>query len=823
MSSNNNMKEVDGSTSNASGFTRNIKITALINNFKRVKAICEEVPQRVCSDFERRCFELPELDLVPTIEEYAVMLGIPVKRDANIYSYKGSHVSMKKVADLIGLPSSQTKFETRGSVQGWKQTFLEDHLKTLAGQEEWDFFKRNLALLMYGLVLFPFTLGVVDQAAMDVFFFYQTQGTNPIMAILADTLMSFGSSHPFRDFSRIEIPEKTAQQWKNDFARYQGQHFPWVCPWYNNRDTIFSCGDFPNVPLMGSRGCIAYTPVIALRQLKWTQFVPDKELLGGICFQYGTNNEQHEQVRRAWEHIHKKGERELGRARAYSSEEYLEWRNERRGDAIPVPMEVQHEDPSRALTNMVAQMEIMRAQMRLIEEREDRAMTEIESLQKQCKKKDELIERQRNECADANTRLAKRPRNGKEVENLSAEVKKLQDKVKTLEEETTKVRTEKEDLEAQMIEQLQEDLQQAQAEAQMIEQLQEDLWQEQAEAESHKNLAGDYSIELMKTKKNERLLEVQVKELKIERNYLQREIEKMEPLELQKDIWKVRAEHEQEQKRKLMQTCERMAEVTQDHVATLTARVHEANEEIDSNPGMKLPWKIYKLVKFCQDVRMMEDLTELTLENEELKKEIKQMRAEMDRMSESMRITEKQNAEGTSTVRQMTQMFEAMQRSAEKRSMMDTTETVATPDYPPGFTQGMMPVTVHLNKPVQQVDPPEVQWPLYGLPPNYTPPIANNASNQTAKPQGSNAKVEDSQLPPQQGSTTNVVRVTPTPSAQQVLNSATPSSQEKGSTTAVLGVTPACNVQWLPGQQATNFGMPNQSVNLVLLRVKAKV
>ncbi|KAJ1422404.1 hypothetical protein SESBI_13028 [Sesbania bispinosa] len=347
---------------------------------------------------------------------------------------------MKKVGELIGLPSSQTGFETRGSVQGWKQTFLEDHLKTLAEQGEWDFFKTTLALLLYGLVLFPFTLGVVDQAAMDVFFFYETQGTNPVMAILTDTLMSMEvchknnkgllrccnhllyvwfvthlyasgrlgrSSHPFRDFSRIEIPEKSAQQWKNDFARYQGQHFPWVCPWYDHRDTIFSCGDFPNVPLMGSRGCIAYTPVIALRQLKWTQFVPDKELLGGVCFQYGTNNEQHERVRKAWEHIHKKGERELGRARAYASAEYLEWRNERRGDAIPVPMEVQHEDPSRALTDMAAQMEIMRAQMRLIEEREDQAMTEIESLRNQCKKKDELIERQRNECADANTRLEK--------------------------------------------------------------------------------------------------------------------------------------------------------------------------------------------------------------------------------------------------------------------------------------------------------------------------------------------------------------------------------------------------------------------------------
>ncbi|KAJ1422402.1 hypothetical protein SESBI_13026 [Sesbania bispinosa] len=209
---------------------------------------------------------------------------------------------------------------------------------------------------------------------------------------------------------------------------------------------------------------------------------------------------------------------------------------------------------------------------------------------------------------------------------------------------------------------------------------------------------------------------------------------------------------------------------------------------------------------------MMEDLTDLTLENEELKKEIKQMRAEMDKMSESMWIMEKQNAEGTSTVKQMTHMFEAMQKSAEKRSMVDTTETAATPDYPPGFTQGLMPVTVHLNKPVQKVDPPEVQWPLYGLPPNYTPPIVNNASDQTAKPQGLDARVADSQITPPQGSTTNVVGVTTTPSAQQVFNSVTPSSQEKGSAAAVLGVTPAHNVQWFPWQQATNFGMPNQSM-----------
>ncbi|KAJ1425818.1 hypothetical protein SESBI_10739 [Sesbania bispinosa] len=74
---------------------------------------------------------------------------------------------------------------------------------------------------------------------------------------------------------------------------------------------------------MGTRGCIAYTPVIALRQLKWTQVVPRKEVLGGVCFQYGVDNDQQERVRRAWDNIHKKGEKELGRAHVSVSPEYL--------------------------------------------------------------------------------------------------------------------------------------------------------------------------------------------------------------------------------------------------------------------------------------------------------------------------------------------------------------------------------------------------------------------------------------------------------------------------------------------------------------------
>lgn len=36
---------------------------------------------------------------------------------------------------------------------------------------------------------------------------------------------------------------------------------------YNGTEIILSCGDFPNVTLMGLRGGINYNPIIAMRQI----------------------------------------------------------------------------------------------------------------------------------------------------------------------------------------------------------------------------------------------------------------------------------------------------------------------------------------------------------------------------------------------------------------------------------------------------------------------------------------------------------------------------------------------------------------------------
>ncbi|KAJ1412079.1 hypothetical protein SESBI_20720 [Sesbania bispinosa] len=254
------------------------------------------------------CFELPNLDLVPTIEEYMRMTRLPIDNNIRVYSYRGRYVNERKIAKLIGLHPNQLKFEKRGAIQGLRKSFLEDHLEALAGRGSWHYFNKTLALTIYGLILFPFAPNMVDHAAMDVFAQYETQGLNPVPAILPDTLIT------------LEVCQK-----KNGGTLKCCTHLLYV--WI----ITHICGDFANVPLMGPRGCVAYTPSIALRQLKRTQVKPMEEQLGGICFQYDVPDASKllDRVRAAWKSVQRKGDHELGKPQISASQEYHEWRKAR--------------------------------------------------------------------------------------------------------------------------------------------------------------------------------------------------------------------------------------------------------------------------------------------------------------------------------------------------------------------------------------------------------------------------------------------------------------------------------------------------------------
>ncbi|KAJ1377762.1 hypothetical protein SESBI_48562 [Sesbania bispinosa] len=417
------MVEDQDNTSNAPQAKKSIRITTTDSNLERLVEITKSMSKEMRRDFDKmygrildlldisvktpvisalaqfwssdlHCFELPNLDLVPTIEEYTRM--------------------------------------TRGAIQGLRKSFLEDHLEALAGRGSWYYFNKTLTLTIYGLVLFPFAPNMVDHAAMDVFAQYETQGLNPVPAILADTLLTLEvcqkknggtlkcCTHllyvwiithmyacelrtlfpdPLRDFGRIKVKRREAREWKKELADIQDNKIAWTCPWYSPYEVIFSCGDFENVSLMGPRGCVAYTPSIALRQLKRTQVKPVEEQLGGICFQYDVPDTSQllVRVRAAWRNVQRKGDDELGKPRVSASQEYNEWRRAR-GVPEYVLREAPHAEGSsrssdETLKTMASELERARAQIKQLEEVEEAAEWEIDALKRQCKKKDEQIER----------------------------------------------------------------------------------------------------------------------------------------------------------------------------------------------------------------------------------------------------------------------------------------------------------------------------------------------------------------------------------------------------------------------------------------------
>ena len=47
-----------------------------------------------------------------------------------------------------------------------------------------------------------------------------------------------------------------------------GSKINWFTGWREGKEgVLFSCGDYPNVPLIGMRGCINYNPALAIRLL----------------------------------------------------------------------------------------------------------------------------------------------------------------------------------------------------------------------------------------------------------------------------------------------------------------------------------------------------------------------------------------------------------------------------------------------------------------------------------------------------------------------------------------------------------------------------
>jgi hypothetical protein len=165
----------------------------------------------------------------------------------------------------------------------------------------------------------------------------------------------------------------------------------WYDRVYDTVQIIDSCGEFPNVPLLGTCGGISYNPTLARRQLGFPlKDKPHNILLEGVFFQEG-KDPQGLKARfvRAWRNIRIKSRNELGPKNCIALEPYTSWVRQRAATYLmpydhPRPTLLDVAGPSTLPTQRVEELREEDLSRAWIREREE--------LLQQLKEKDDMIE-----------------------------------------------------------------------------------------------------------------------------------------------------------------------------------------------------------------------------------------------------------------------------------------------------------------------------------------------------------------------------------------------------------------------------------------------
>ncbi|KAI5409944.1 hypothetical protein KIW84_055415 [Lathyrus oleraceus] len=289
-----------------------------------------------------RCFTFPDFQLFPTLEEYAYLVGIPVL-DQLPFSGLESIPTSQEIADMLHIDESLVgaHMTTKGGIQGLPSEFLIAQATVYGKAMSEDAFEAIFVLLIYGLVLFPNIDKFVDVNAIRIF-----STLNPVLTLLGDTYFSLHLRNRKGGGAIVcclpllykwiisHLPQTVAfkenkgcLRWSTRLMSLTNDDISWYNRVYDGVQIIDSCGEFSNVPLLGTCGGINYNPVLARRQLGFPlKDKPNNILLEGVFFQEGKDPQGlKDRMVRAWRKIHRKGRKELGPKNCVVVEPYTAW------------------------------------------------------------------------------------------------------------------------------------------------------------------------------------------------------------------------------------------------------------------------------------------------------------------------------------------------------------------------------------------------------------------------------------------------------------------------------------------------------------------
>ncbi|KAH1193380.1 hypothetical protein GmHk_19G054436 [Glycine max] len=255
-----------------------------------------------------RCFTFGDFQLSPMVEEFEEILGCPLG-GRRPYLFSGFYPSLARISKIVQISAQELdhRRQVENGVVGILRKYLEAKARIFA-------------------VLFPNVYGLVDLAAIDTFLAYHNHKESLVVAMLADLYDTFDRRCEKRS-TRILCCTPALYVWLvSHLFRQEVRH---ACPLESHRRTgvFISCGGFSNVPLMGTRGCINYNPILAIRQLGYPKRkAPLEEDLAPVISRgfSKTNVETLRKVRKAWEVVQKK-DKELRGSNNGPIGGYREW------------------------------------------------------------------------------------------------------------------------------------------------------------------------------------------------------------------------------------------------------------------------------------------------------------------------------------------------------------------------------------------------------------------------------------------------------------------------------------------------------------------
>ncbi|KAL4377666.1 hypothetical protein GQ457_02G041290 [Hibiscus cannabinus] len=319
------------------------------------------------------CFTFGSVDLVPTIEEYLSLIRCPRMQIDNPYlKAPSSPAFQRKLSKITGKDEQwiAPRIKAKGGTQciAWK--FIQELIQA---QHEPVKQVDLLALSIYGLVIFPKSLGYIDDAVVELFSSLHA-GVNPVPAMLAETfrsltackkagegrfigcaqlLLAWFHSHfwkpekttyracfenysPLQDLASTPRQENIPhQKWMSVLQNLQEKDVIWKASWFFPENIIYRCEGFDWVPLLGIWGASGYVPLLVSRQYRSRQFIPATRGIATCEFAYGSRDYKKavSLMIHAWDRIYQmKPFDEKPRVLP----EYRLWRNQRLGDNIPV-------------------------------------------------------------------------------------------------------------------------------------------------------------------------------------------------------------------------------------------------------------------------------------------------------------------------------------------------------------------------------------------------------------------------------------------------------------------------------------------------------